>query len=148
MTLNNVNNLQRFSNENALMKQQIRDLAAETEAANIFMEEQLQLLKKHQKLKRDDEKHSNGNAEFVQLLRQLNASLLEKNASKNELVKIPSENLSFVNKNVWDTNSKPEKIYETLKRKCVTKGTHLQAIQAVLMTNFVLIKTRKRNEKE
>ena len=33
-----------------------------------------------------------------------------------------SENLSIVNKNICDTNSKPEEKYHTAKRKSVTKG--------------------------
>ena len=32
------------------------------------------------------------------------------------------ENLSIVNKNMRDTNSNPEEIYETVRRKSVTKG--------------------------
>ena len=32
------------------------------------------------------------------------------------------ENLSIVNKNMRDTNSNPEEIYQTIKRKSVTKG--------------------------
>ena len=33
-----------------------------------------------------------------------------------------SENFSIVNKNMRDTNSNPEEIYQTVKRKSVTKG--------------------------
>ena len=35
---------------------------------------------------------------------------------------IPSGNLSIVNKNMCDTNSKPEEKCQTAKRKSVTKG--------------------------
>ena len=86
------------------------------------MKEQLFLLKKTQKDKSDEEEHSSENAELVKLLLQQNASLLEENASKNEIdKKILSENLSIVNKNMCDTNSKPEEKYQTVKRKSVTK---------------------------
>ena len=67
----------------------------------MFMKEQLYLLKKAQKHKIDEEEHSNENSKFVHLLRQQNASLLEENASKNEIIKILFENLSIVNKNTF-----------------------------------------------
>ena len=117
-----LNNLQRFTNENALLKEEIQNLVAETEAVKMFMKEQLYLLKKAQKGKSDEEGQSSENSELVKLLRQQNASLLEENASKNEIIKILSENLSIVNKNMCDTNSKPEEKYQTVKRKSVTKG--------------------------
>ena len=118
-----LNNLHIFTNENALLKEQIQNLAAEIEAVKMFMKEQLFLLKKTQKDKSDEEEHSSENAELVKLLLQQNASLLEENASKNEIdKKILSENLSIVNKNMCDTNSKPEEKYQTVKRKSVTKG--------------------------
>ena len=117
-----LNNLQRFTNENALLKEQIQNLAAEIEAVKMFMKEQLFLLKKAQKGKSDEEGHSNENSELVKLLRQQNASLLNENASKNEIIKILSENLSIVNKNMCDINSKPEEKYQTVKRKSVTKS--------------------------
>ena len=41
-----LNNLQRFTNENALLKEQIQNLAAEIEAVKMFMKEQLYVLKK------------------------------------------------------------------------------------------------------
>ena len=117
-----LNNLHIFTNENALLKEQIQNLAAEIEAVKMFMKEQLFLLKKTQKDKSDEEEHSSENAELVKLLLQQNASLLEENASKNEIdKKILSENLSIVNKNMCDTNSKPEEKYQTVKRKSVTK---------------------------
>ena len=107
----------------SLLKEQIQNLAAEIEAVKTFMKEQLFLLKKTQKDKSDEEEHSSENSELVKLLRQQNASLLEENASKNEIdKKILSENLSIVNKNMCDTNSKPEEKYQTVKRKSVTKG--------------------------
>ena len=76
----------------------------------------------------------------------------------------------MTNKNMCDINLKPEEIYQTVKRKSVTKGneklraeincenrfetlyltdsgdvniTEVQAIQAVLMMNFVLIKRKE-----
>ena len=54
---------------------------------------------------------------------QQNASLLEENAFKNEIIKILSENLNNVNKNICDANSKPEKFgtRKTVKKKSVTK---------------------------
>ena len=117
-----LNNLQRFKNENTLLKEQIQNLAAEIEAVKMFMKEQLYLLKKAQKDKSDEEEYSNENSELVQFLRQQNASLLGENASKNEIIKILSKNLSIANKNMCDTNSKPEEIYQPIKRKSVTKG--------------------------
>ena len=66
-------------------------------AVKLFMKEQPYLLKKTQKDKSDKEEHSNKNAERVQLLSQQNASSLEENASKNEIIKILSENWSIVN---------------------------------------------------
>ena len=117
-----LNNIQRFTNDNALLKQQIQNFAAEIEAVKIFMKKQLYLLKKAQKDESDQEEQRSENAELVQLLRQQNASLLEENGSKNEIIKILSENLSIVNKNMCDINSKPEENYQTVKRKSVTKG--------------------------
>ena len=117
-----LNNLQRFTNENALLKEQIQNLATEIEAVKMFMKEKLYLLKKVQKGKSDEEGQSSENSELVKLLCQQNASLLEENASKNEIIKILSENLSIVNKNMCDINSKPEEKYQTVKRKSVTKG--------------------------
>ena len=117
-----LNNLQRFTNENALLKEQIQNLAAEIEAVKMFMKEQLFLLNKTQKDKSDEEEHSSENSELVKLLRQQNASLLEENASKNEIIKILSVTFSIINKNMCDTNSKPEEKYQTVKRKSVTKG--------------------------
>ena len=117
-----LNNLQRFTNENALLKEQIQNLAAEIEAVKMFMEEQLYLLKKAQKGKSDEEGQNSENSELVKLLRQQNASLLNENASKNEIIKILSENLCIVNKNMCDINSKPAEKYQTVKRKAVTKG--------------------------
>ena len=117
-----LNNLQRFTSENALLKEQIQNLTAETEVVKMFMKEQLFLLKKTQKDRSDEEEHNSENSELVKLLRQQNASLLEESASKNEIIKIPSENLSIVNKNMCDTNLKPEEKYQTVMRKSVTKG--------------------------
>ena len=48
-----LNNLQRFTNENALLKEQIQNLAAEIEGVKMFVKEQLLLLKKTQKDKSD-----------------------------------------------------------------------------------------------
>ena len=98
-----LNNLQRFTNENALLKEKM------------FMKEQLFLLKKAQKGKSDEEGHSNENSELVKLLRQQNASLLNENASKNEIIKILSENLSIVNKNMCDINSIQKKNIKQLR---------------------------------
>ena len=78
----------------------------------MFMKEQLKMLKKAQKDKRDEEEHSNKNTELLQLLRQQNTSLLKENASKNEIIKVLSKNLSIVNRNICDTNSEPEEIYQ------------------------------------
>ena len=94
-----LNNLQRFTNEDALLKEQIQNLAAEIEAVKMFMKEQLYLLKKAQKHKSDEEEQSRGKSELVQLLRQ--------------------------HKNMCDKNSKPERKYETVKRKSVTKGNEI-----------------------
>ena len=44
-----LNNLQRFTNENALLKEQILDLAAEIKALKMFIKEQPSQLKKSQK---------------------------------------------------------------------------------------------------
>ena len=82
-----LNNLQRCTDENALLKQQIQDFAAWIQAVKMFMKEHY-LLKKAQKEKGDEEEHNNQNAELVQVLRQQNASLLEENASKNEIITI------------------------------------------------------------
>ena len=106
----------------SLLKEQIQNLAAEIEAVKMFMKEQLFLLNKTQKDKSDEEEHSSENSELVKLLRQQNASLLEENASKNEIIKKLSQNISTVNKNMCDKNSKPEEKYQTVKRKSVTKG--------------------------
>ena len=84
----------------SLLKEQIQNLAAEIEAVKTFMKEQLFLLKKTQKDKSDEEEHSSENSELVKLLRQQNASLLEENASKNEIIKILPENFDIVNKNI------------------------------------------------
>ena len=81
-----LNNLQRFTSENALLKEQIQNLAAEIEAVKMFMKEQLYLLKKTQKDKSDEEDHSSENSELVKLLRQQNASLLEESTSKSEII--------------------------------------------------------------
>ena len=78
----------------------------------MFMKEQLKMLKKAQKDKRDEEEHSNKNTKLLQLLRQQNTSLLKENASKNEIIKVLSKNLSIVNRNICDTNSEPEEIYQ------------------------------------
>ena len=43
------NNLQRFTNENALLKEQIQNLAAKIEALKMLVKEQLHLLKKTQR---------------------------------------------------------------------------------------------------
>ena len=75
-------NLQRLENENALLTEQIPDLATETEAVKMFMKEQLHLLKKIQRDKCDEQEHRNKNAELVQFLRQENGPLLGKNLSK------------------------------------------------------------------
>ena len=115
------NNPQKYANENALLKEQIQDLAAEIEAVKMFTKEQMYLLKKNSKDKSDEEEHSQKNAELVQLLRQQSASLLEENASKNEIIKILSESLSIANKNMCDTNSNPEEMYQTVKRKSVNQ---------------------------
>ena len=48
-----LNNLQGFTNENALLKEQIQNLAAEIEGVKMFVKEQLFLLKKTQKDKSD-----------------------------------------------------------------------------------------------
>ena len=77
-----LNNLQRFANENALLKAQIQNLVAEIEAVKTFMKEQLFLLKKAQKDKSDEEEHSSENSEPVQRLRQQNASLLTFTSTK------------------------------------------------------------------
>ena len=50
-----LNNLQRFTNENALLKDQIQNLAAEIEAVKMLMKEQLFHLKKAQKDKSSEE---------------------------------------------------------------------------------------------
>ena len=50
-----LNNLQRFTNENALLKDQIQNLAAEIEAVKMLMKEQLFHLKKTQKDKSNEE---------------------------------------------------------------------------------------------
>ena len=84
--------------------------------------EQLHLLWKAQKSKSDEEEHSDKNSELVQLLRQKNASLLEENASKNDIIKTLPENVSIVNKNMCDANSKSKEIYQTIKRKSATKS--------------------------
>ena len=117
-----LNNLQRFTNENALLKEQIQKLVTKIEAVKMFMKEQLFLLEKVQKDKNDEEEHSSENLELVKLLRQQNASLLEENASKNEIIKILSENFITVNKNMYDINSKPEEKHQTVQNKSVTKG--------------------------
>ena len=106
-----LNYLQRFTNDNTLLKEQIQKLATEIEAVKMF-----KMIKKDQNNKSDEEEHNNDNSELVQLVK------LEENASKNEIIKILSENLSTVNKNMCDTNSKSEEIYQTAKRKSVTKG--------------------------
>ena len=62
-----LNNLQRFTNENALLKEQIQNLAAEIEAVEMFMKEQLFLLKKIQKDKSDEEEHISETSELVKL---------------------------------------------------------------------------------
>ena len=64
-------------------------------------------------------KNSSENSE---LLRQQNASLLEENATKNEIIKILSGNVRIVNKNMCDINSKLREKCQTVKRKSVTKG--------------------------
>ena len=115
------NNLQGFTNEIALLKEQIQKLATKIEVVKMLMKEKLFLLEKAQKDKNDEEKHSSENSERVKLLRQQNTSLLEENASKNKIIKILPENLSIVNKNICDTNSKPEEKYQTVKRKSATK---------------------------
>ena len=69
-----LNNLQRFTNENALLKEQIQNLAAKIEAVKMFMKEQLYLLKKAQKGKSDEEGQSSENSELVKHLRQQNAT--------------------------------------------------------------------------
>ena len=117
-----LNNLQGFTNEIALPKEQIQKLATKIEVVKMLMKEKLFLLEKAQKDKNDEEKHSSENSERVKLLRQQNTSLLEENASKNKIIKILPENLSIVNKNICDTNSKPEEKYQTVKRKSATKG--------------------------
>ena len=104
------------------MQEQIQNLAAEIKAVKMFMKEQLFLLKKAQKDKSDKEEYNSENSETVQLLRQQNASLLEENASKNEIIKILSENFITVNKNMYDINSKPEEKHQTAQNKSVTKG--------------------------
>ena len=104
-----LNNLQRFTNENALLKEQIQNLAAEIEAVKMFMKEQLFLLNKTQKDKSDEEEHSSENSELVKLLRQQNASLLEENASKNEIIKILPENFDIVNKNITHIQIRSQK---------------------------------------
>ena len=116
-----LNNLPGFTSENALLKEQMQNLAAEIEAVKMFMKVQLFLLKKTQKDKSDEEGHSSENSQHVKLLRRPNALLLEESASKNEIIKIPSENLSIVNKNMCDTNLKSEEKYQTVMRKSVTK---------------------------
>ena len=60
-----LNNLQRFTNENALLKEQIQNFAAEIEGVKMFVKEQLFLLKKTQKDKSDEEEHSSENSELV-----------------------------------------------------------------------------------
>ena len=117
-----LNNLQGFTNEIALLKEQIQKLATKIEVVKMLMKEKLFLLEKAQKDKNDEEKHSSENSERVKLLRQQNTSLLEENASKNKIIKILPENLSIVNKNICDTNSKPEEKYQTVERKSATKG--------------------------
>ena len=80
------NNLQRFTNENGLLKEQIQNLVAD-KAVKMFMKEQLCLLEKTQKDESDEEEQSSENSEPVQLLRRQNAFLLEENTSKNEIIK-------------------------------------------------------------
>ena len=104
-----LNNLQRFTNENALLKEQIQKLATKIEAVKMFMKEQLFLLEKVQKDKNDEEEHSSENLELVKLLRQQNASLLEENASKNEIIKILPENFDIVNKNITHIQIRSQK---------------------------------------
>ena len=104
------------------MQEQIQNLAAEIKAVKMFMKEQLFLLKKAQKDKSDKEEHNSENSEIVQLLRQQNASLLEENASKNEIIKILSENFITVNKNMYDINSKPQEKHQTVQGKSGNKG--------------------------
>ena len=83
--------------------------------------EQLHLLWKAQKSKSDEEEHSDKNSELVQLLRQKNASLLEENTSKNDIIKTLSENVSIVNKNMCDANSKSKEIYQQLRENLQQK---------------------------
>ena len=109
-------NLQRFTNENNLVKEKIQNLAAEIDAVKMFSKEQLHLQKKSQKDESDEEEHSNENTEIVQLLRQKKRFFTWENASKNEIIKILSENLSIVNTNTCDTNAKPGEIYQTVKK--------------------------------
>ena len=49
------NNLQRCTNENALLKDQVQDFAAEIEAVKMFTKEQLYLPKKAQKDESDED---------------------------------------------------------------------------------------------
>ena len=60
-----LNNLQRFTNENGLLKKQIQNLATEIEAVEMFLIKQLFLLKKSQKDESDEEEHSSENSEFT-----------------------------------------------------------------------------------
>ena len=73
-----LNNLQGFTNEIALLKEQIQKLATKIEVVKMLMKEKLFLLEKAQKDKNDEEKHSSENSERVKLLRQQNILYLRK----------------------------------------------------------------------
>ena len=60
-----LNSLQRFTNENGLLKKQIQNLATEIEAVKMFLIKQLFLLKKSQKDESDEEEHTSENSEFT-----------------------------------------------------------------------------------
>ena len=85
------------------------------------MKEQLYLLKKFLKDKHVDEENSNENTELIYLLRQQNANLQEEKVSKNETLKILTENLRTANKNLYYENVKPKEIYEKVFKKSKTK---------------------------
>ena len=115
-------NLQRLENENALLTEQIPEIAIETEAVKMFMKEQQHLLKKNQRDKSDEQEHRNKNAELVQLLRQGNRRLLEKNLFKMKPKRyyLGTWVLS-IRIYVMQIPTK-KKIYQIVEKKSVTKS--------------------------
>ena len=61
-------NIQRCTDQNILLKEQIQGLGAEIEAVKQFMTEQLCLLKKSLKDKHGDEESNNENTKLIKLL--------------------------------------------------------------------------------